>query len=240
MQQKKIYLAEDEYNIRHLITSFLKKEGYDVADFETGDALLEQFEKIPADLVILDVMMPGSSGFIICTKIRAISNVPIIFLTARDSDEDFISGISLGSDAYFTKPFSPVKLMMQIKAMLRREDMRNDNFEQESSENLLVFGDLKLDTFYLEASVNKIKLKLTSTEFSFLSFLITNQFRAVSRDELLTKIWGYEAMIETRATDDTVKRLRKKLIDANSLVQIETIRGFGFKLAYLEEFHENK
>jgi len=235
MEPKKIYIAEDERNIRHLLTSFLTKEGYDVSAFENGDDLLDTFSNSPADLVILDVMMPGSSGFIICSKLRAQSTVPIIFLTARDSDEDFISGITLGSDAYFTKPFSPVKLMMQVKAMLRRIDMNQTPPPTAHPDTHTVFGDITVDLDKRTVTKDSVLLKLTSTEFSLLAYLIKNQHRAISRDELLTKIWGYGAMIETRATDDTVKRLRKKIADVNSNILIETVRGFGFKLTTEEE-----
>jgi len=236
MEPKLIYIAEDEKNIRTLIATFLQKEGYDVSGFETGDELYHAFEKHPADLVILDVMMPGSSGFMICTKLRELSTVPIIMLTARDTEEDYISGISLGSDAYFTKPFSPVKLVMQVKAMLRRIEMDNPAIVTEDAEtDAISFADIKIYLGKLTAFCDEIELKLTHTEFSLLAYLFENKDRAVSREELLTKIWGYDAVIETRATDDTVKRLRKKLADIESVVQIETIRGYGFKLGMKDD-----
>jgi len=231
MNAKSIYIAEDEKNIRNLITSFLKKEGYHVLAFETGDELYEKFQQQPAELVILDVMMPGSSGFIICTKLREISTVPIIMLTARDTDEDYISGISLGSDAYFTKPFSPIKLIMQVKAMLRRVEMDSATTSSGTSEtDQIQFADITIHLSKLTSHCGSEELKLTHTEFSLLAYLFKNKERAVSREELLAKIWGYDAAIETRATDDTVKRLRKKLTDINSRVLVETIRGYGFKL----------
>lgn len=229
---KTIYLAEDEKNIRILVESFLKKEGYNVHAFETGDALYAKFLAQPADLVILDVMMPGSSGFIICTKLRAISTIPIIMLTARDTDEDYISGISLGSDAYFTKPFSPIKLIMQVKAMLRRVEMDNQETESElTNSNKTHFSDITIDHNKLTAFCGDEELKLTITEFSLLAFLFKNKERAISREELLSQIWGYDAVIETRATDDTVKRLRKKLADVGSKVAINTVRGYGFAVS---------
>lgn len=231
MTPKLIYIAEDEKNIRNLIFSFLKKENYHVVAFETGDELYAQFQQRPADLVILDVMMPGSSGFIICSKLRESSTVPIIMLTARDSDEDYISGISLGSDAYFTKPFSPVKLIMQVKAMLRRADM---NIPAPITETIdpeeIRFADLKVHLGKLSVFCGNQELKLTKIEFAVFVHLVENNGRAISREELLAKIWGYHAEIETRATDDTVKRLRKKITDIGSNVLIETIRGYGFKL----------
>lgn len=230
MSAKLIYIAEDEKNIRNLIVSFLKKENYEVVAFETGDALYSQFLQQPADLVILDIMMPGSSGFIICTKLRESSTVPIIFLTARDSDEDFISGISLGSDAYFTKPFSPIKLIMQVKAMLRRVDMGHLASTSSLNSDEIQFADIIINRKKLMVFCKEQELKLTKIEFSLLSYLVENYERAVAREELLTKVWGYHTAIETRATDDTVARLRKKLFDAHSTVLVETVRGYGFKL----------
>ena len=236
MMSKTIYMAEDEKNIRILVESFLKKEGYHVLAFETGDALYDKFLTAPADLVILDVMMPGSSGFIICTKLREISNIPIIMLTARDTDEDYISGISLGSDAYFTKPFSPVKLIMQVKAMLRRVEMDTHSQDSQSTDTKQIqFLDITINPHKLTAFCGHQALKLTNTEFSLLTFLFENKARAVSREELLSQIWGYDAQIETRATDDTVKRLRKKLSDIKSKVSIDTVRGYGFSVGEKNE-----
>ena len=126
---KKIYIADDENNIRLGIKTFLENAGFIVEDFESGDLLLEAFVKNPADLVVLDVMMSGSNGFIICKELRKISHVPIIMLTARDSDLDYATGLDLGSDDYLTKPFSPMALVMRIKALFRRveyERLKNE------------------------------------------------------------------------------------------------------------------
>jgi len=117
---KKIYIADDETNIRLAIRTFLENSGYLVEDFETGDLLLAAFKEAQSDLVILDVMMPGSNGFVICKEIRKISLVPVIMLTARDSDLDYATGLDLGSDDYLTKPFSPMALVMRVKALFRR------------------------------------------------------------------------------------------------------------------------
>ena len=119
-EPKKIYIADDEANIRHAIKAFLESAGYVVQDFETGDALLAAFAESPADLVVLDVMMPGSNGFVVCKALRKTSHVPIIMLTARDSDLDYATGLDLGSDDYLVKPFSPMALTMRVKAIFRR------------------------------------------------------------------------------------------------------------------------
>ena len=139
-KEKKIYIADDETNIRLGIKTFLEDAGYIVEDFENGDLLIEAFSENPADLVILDVMMPGSNGFVVCKELRKLSHVPIIMLTARDSDLDYATGLDLGSDDYLTKPFSPVALVMRIKALFRRMEYdrqlftENDQIENEINE----------------------------------------------------------------------------------------------------------
>ena len=223
---KLIYAADDEKNIRDLLKSFLENEGYQVQVFETGDLLFEAFLHKPADLVLLDIMMPGSDGFLICGKLRQISNVPVIMLTARDGETDYISGLALGSDDYFTKPFRPLKLVMRVKAIFRRIDMEQASREADQ----LSFGNLTLLPQRRTILVNQKDVPLTMIEFDFLTYLFQNRYRAVSREEILNRVWGYDSMVETRATDDTVKRLRKKLTDAGSRILIETVRGYGFRL----------
>lgn len=224
---KLIYIADDETNIRNLVKTFLENDGHTVVAFENGDLLLEEFNKKECDLVILDIMMPGSDGFEICTNIRQKSIVPIIMLTARDSDIDYITGITLGSDDYFTKPFSPMALVMRVKAMFRRIDFeKNQNNKNEDSE--LEFGNITININNKIVSCNNSNIDVTPNEYNLLTYLFENKERAVSREELLNKVWGYDSEIETRAADDTVKRLRKKITNTNVL--IETVWGFGFRL----------
>jgi len=131
---KSIYIADDEANIRLAIKTFLENAGYAVQDFENGDDLLAAFLENPADMVILDVMMPGSNGFVICKELRKRSHLPIIMLTARDSDLDYATGLDLGSDDYLIKPFSPMALVMRIKAIFRRMEYDRETFEREAAE----------------------------------------------------------------------------------------------------------
>ena len=222
---KLIYIADDEENIRNLVKTFLINDGYDVKDFPNGDLLLEEFNKKEADLIILDIMMPGSDGFEICTKLRQKSIVPIIMLTARDSDIDYITGLTLGSDDYFTKPFSPMALVMRVKAIFRRIDFENN---QKVDNCELKFGDIIINQNNKIVTYNGNNIELTPNEYNLLSYLFEHKDRAVSRDELLNKVWGYNSEVETRAADDTVKRLRKKISFTN--VVIETVWGFGFRL----------
>lgn len=226
--KKRIYIADDEENIREAIKTFLESDGYEVTAFENGDLLLECFRNKTCDLIILDVMMPGSSGFTICQEIRKMSTVPIIILTARDSDLDYATGLNLGSDDYFTKPFSAMALVLRVKAIFRRIDFERHNFAARSDATLLTYGNICMDTKSKIAKIKEEELPLTPNEYDLLKYLIEHSEQAVSRNELLENIWGFNSDIETRATDDTVRRLRKKM--ENSNVRIEAVWGFGFRL----------
>ncbi|MBQ9460241.1 MAG: response regulator transcription factor [Oscillospiraceae bacterium] len=223
---KRIYIADDDDNIRQVVRTFLVSDGYQVEDFPTGDALLERFSQEPCDLAILDVMMPGNDGFAICTELRKVSTVPIIMLTARDSENDFAMGIGLGSDDYITKPFSAMALLMRVRAIFRRIGFESQ--KHAASEPAAAVGKLTLD----EASRHILKegqpLALTPTEYEVLKYLLLHANQAVSREELLNTVWGFETAVETRATDDTVRRLRQKLDGCG--VNIAAVWGFGFRL----------
>ena len=222
-----IYIADDETNIRDVVKTFLESEGYRVTAFEDGDQLFAAFQEEPCDLIILDIMMPGSSGFDVCREIRQSSTVPIIMLTARDSDLDYAAGINLGSDDYFTKPFSAMSLVMRVKAILRRiEYERAGQCKTETA--TLSFADLVINQQNKTAFLDLKPVELTPNEYNLLAYLVKNSERAVSREELLNTIWGYTCEVETRAADDTVRRLRKKL--AAGKITIETVWGFGFRL----------
>jgi len=227
--EKLIYIADDEPNIKDLIRSFLEKENYDVQAFDNGDDLFKAFTIKQSELVILDVMMPGTDGITICSKIRRISDVPIIILTARDSDVDMMTGITLGGDYYFTKPVSPMQLVMHVKSIFRRIEMD----KKAPANQFLNYSGIEINLankIVADKTKNGEELQLTPNEFNLLVYLMENQNRAVSRDELLDKIWGFAADtdIETRVADDTVKRLRKKLAETNLI--IDTVWGFGFRL----------
>ena len=221
----KVYVADDEKNIRELLGTFLSNENLTVELFETGDQLLLRFMEEEADVVVLDVMMPGTDGFGTAAAIRKRSDVPIILLTARDSDKDFVEGFSSGADDYFTKPFSPVQLTLRIKAILSRKN------KEVSTAETIQFQGLHLSEKDRLAYFKEKPIKVTNTEFELLKLLMEHPDQAISRDELLAQVWGYESNVETRVTDDTIKRLRKKLRQVDSDVQIETVWGYGFKLA---------
>lgn len=225
-EKKRIYIADDDDSIRQVIRTFLVNDGCETEDFPTGDALYERFEESPCDLVILDVMMPGSDGFAILTKLRRISTVPVIMLTARDSENDLAMGLGLGSDDYITKPFSAMALLMRVRAIFRRIEFESAKFRPARSETR--FGRLSLDEASRSILLDNEALPLTPTEYGVLRDLMLHPGEAVSREDLLNRVWGFDSYVETRATDDTVRRLRQKL--AGSGVRISAVWGYGFKL----------
>ena len=219
-----IYIADDEKNIRELVKCFLENQGYEVETFSNGDDLFKRYKEKNADMIILDVIMPGTDGVEICRQIRQIANVPIIILSAKDSEEDRIKGISVGGDDYLTKPFSPIELVARVQALFRRISM--DKVEKVEK---VTFGNIKIDVTKKQAYVDDEEIALTPLEFDFLKYLIQKNNQAISREELLKEVWKIAYDIDTRATDDTVKRLRRKIADSN--VEIKTVRGYGFKMA---------
>ena len=227
MNKKLIYVADDEVNICNIIKSFLVKDGFDVEAFNDGASILDAFNARPADLLVIDIMMPGMDGFLLCSTIRQKSSVPIIIVSAKDTETDRITGLTLGSDDYLTKPFSPIELIARINSIFRRIELDKHNPVRN---NVLKISDVTIDFQAKQIDCSGKPIMLTGMELAFLYYLFENKNRAVSRNELLDKLWGFENEVETRATDDMLKRIRKKLTDAGSELKIETIWGFGFKI----------
>ncbi|MBI6872298.1 response regulator transcription factor [Clostridium aciditolerans] len=228
MEKKLIYIADDEIKIQELIKMFLEKEGYDVQVFSDGETLLKAFMKRPSDMLILDIMMPQLDGLTLCSEIRKESNVPIIIISAKDSESDKIAGLMLGSDDYMTKPFSPVELVLRVKSIFRRME-----FEKVPKVNQadITVSDITIHIEGRYAVCNGQDLKLTPMEFNLLLYLAKNVNRGISREELLNKVWGFDSEVDTRATDDMIKRIRKKIAGTGSSLKIETLWGFGFKIS---------
>lgn len=231
---KTIYIADDEKNIRELICSFLQSEGFITEAFSNGDDLLAAFIVKPADMVILDILMPGTDGLTLCTQIRQKSYVPIIIVSARDSEIDRITGITLGSDDYLTKPFSPMELVARVKALFRRLNLGKTNTELE----MVSMGNMEINISTRKAKCKDRPIDLTPTEMALMIYLMQNNERAVSREELLKNVWKFDFEVDTRAADDLIKRLRKKLLATGSDVKIESVWGFGFKIG-LGDANEN-
>lgn len=227
MDKKLIYIADDEINICNIIKSFLVKEGFEVETFNDGRSILEAFNARESDMLVIDIMMPEIDGYSLCSLIRQKSSVPIIIVSAKDTEPDKIAGLTLGSDDYLTKPFSPMELIARIKSIFRRIKLDKIHIENNQTIDICdVF--INLDAKQIEFDGRNIGL--TGMEFSLLYYLAINKNRAVSRSELLDKVWGFENDVETRATDDMIKRIRKKLLSAGSVLKIDTVWGFGFKI----------
>ena len=227
----RIFIADDDRHIRELEQAFLTKEGFAVETFPDGDALLAACRQAVPDLVILDVMMPGTDGLSVCEQLRRQSEkLPILIVSARDDPYDRVMGLTLGSDDYLIKPFLPLELVARVKALLRRSG--SEAREQTPD---LGFGPLRLSVQQRTAFVGEEPLGLTPTEFDFMAYMIRHQDRAVSREELLKALWQYDWAADTRAADDVLKRLRKKLRAAGDAVRIETVWGFGFRLTERRE-----
>lgn len=227
MDKKLIYIADDEVNICNIIKSFLVKEGYEVQTFNDGRSILDAFNTRQADMLIIDVMMPQIDGFSLCSAIRQKSSVPIVIVSAKDTEPDKIAGLTLGGDDYLTKPFSPMELIARMKSIFRRIDMDKSQHEETPE---ISTADVTINHGTKQAEFRGKNIGLTGMEFTLLYYLIKNKNRAVGRSELLDKVWGFENEVETRATDDMIKRIRKKLVDAGSELKIETVWGFGFKI----------
>jgi two-component system, OmpR family, response regulator len=227
MDKKLIYIVDDEVNICNIIKSFLIKEGYEVVAFGNGSSTIEAFEIKQPDMLIIDVMMPEMDGYSLCSLIRQKSSVPIIIVSAKDTEADKIVGLTLGSDDYLTKPFSPLELIARVKSIFRRIDLDKSNLE---NNEIALLGDILINSNTKQAEYEGKSIGLTGTEFSLLSYLAENRNKAVSRGELLDKIWGFENEVETRATDDMIKRIRRKLKESGSFLRIDTVWGFGFKI----------
>ena len=221
---KTIFITEDDESIRALIKVAL--EGYDhkVYDFETAEEALETAEKIKPDLAIFDVMLPGMQGTEAVKRLRQedkFKKLPIIILTAKDSEIDKIIGLDSGADDYVTKPFSVMELMARVRSQLRRTEEQTVNYKE--------LGILRVNTDTREVFVNDEAAVLTFKEYELLIYLIDNSHRVVTRDELLNKIWGYEYTGETRTIDIHIRTLRQKIGTAGEY--IKTIRGMGYRIS---------
>ncbi len=219
---QKILLVDDESNIRDLAAMYLEKEGFTVEQAANGQDALARFGQVQPAMVVLDVMMPGMDGFEVCREIRREHDVPILMLTARSEDVDKIVGLELGADDYMTKPFNPRELVARVKAILRR-------FEGgRKPQNAITVANLSVDKARREAKVDEEFLQLRTMEFDLLVAFVENPGIALTRDQLLGSVWGYDFAGETRTVDVHVQHLRSKL--NNAKVQIETLRGVGYKL----------
>lgn len=223
----KILIVEDESSFSEALSFLLGKEGYEVTVAATGTDAIEQFNKNGADLVLLDLMIPEISGVEVCKTIRTTSQVPIIMLTAKDSEIDKVVGLELGADDYVTKPYSSRELIARIKAVLRRGSTEDAATEH----GIHSVAGIRLDIGKHQVTVNGTLISLPLKEFELLEFLMRNSGRILTRTQLIDRIWGGDYYGDTKTLDVHIKRLRSKIeADPANPVLIQTIRGLGYKL----------
>jgi len=223
----KIMVVEDDADIASIIASVLAEEGYGTEVVTDSRQALETFERVKPDVVTLDVMMPSLDGISLCLELRRNSEVPILFISAKKEPPDRVVGLRIGADDYLAKPFDTEELVARVDALLRRANMGHDA----GNGRQLRFARFVIDLGSMQAVAGDQHIPLTPTEFRLLRTFAGEPARVFSRDDLLTGVWGYEPGSDTRLVDVHVGRLRKKLEDAKvAEVQIETARGFGYRL----------
>lgn len=221
----RVLLIEDEENLGEALEYQLQREGYEVERAIDGLAGLERFRTAGADLILLDLMLPGMSGEDICKEIRRTSSVPIIMLTAKDAELDKILGLEFGADDYVTKPFSARELLARVKAVLRRT-----SFQASDDDGVVEGGGIRLDSERFEVTVRGEAVHLPRKEFELLELLMENSGRVLSRDTLIDRIWGSDYFGDSRTLDVHIKRLRAKCEEEpHDPKHLVTIRGFGYK-----------
>jgi two-component system response regulator RegX3 len=222
----RILVVEDESSFSEALSYVLTKEGYQVTVADTGDGAIKAFDKEGADLVLLDLMLPGLSGTEVCRQLRTRSQVPIIMLTAKDSEVDKVVGLELGADDYVTKPYSKAELVARIKAVLRRGSVEST----EKVETVISAGPVEIDIESHKVKVLGEYVSFPLKEFELLEFLVRNSGRVLTRVQLIDRIWGSDYFGDTKTLDVHIKRLRAKIEkDPANPVFILTIRGLGYK-----------
>jgi two-component system response regulator RegX3 len=220
----RILVVEDEESFSDALSFMLRKEGFTVSIATTGPDALAQFDREPADLILLDLMLPGMSGTDVCRTIRSTSRVPIIMVTAKDSELDKVLGLELGADDYVTKPFSSRELVARIRAVLRR------NVEDFDDSPVVEAGPVRIDPERHQVSIAGREVALPLKEFDLLEYLVRNTGRVLTRGQLIDRIWGSDYVGDTKTLDVHVKRLRSKVEpDPAHPVHLLTIRGLGYK-----------
>lgn len=225
----RILVVEDEDSFSDALGYLLGREGFDVCVADTGTKAIEEFDRGGADLVLLDLMLPGLSGTEVCKQLRTRSNVPIIMLTAKDSEIDKVVGLELGADDYITKPYSSRELVARIRAVLRRN---TGEFTDESTNSgSLSAGPVRMDVERHLVSINNENVTFPLKEFELLEFLMRNAGRVLTRMQLIDRVWGSDYVGDTKTLDVHIKRLRSKIeVDPANPVVIQTVRGLGYKM----------
>ena len=223
----KLLVVDDEQNIRNVIREYAEFNGYTVIEATDGMDAVEKVKAADYDIIVMDIMMPGFDGYSACKEIRKNSNVPIIMLSARDTEYDKLFGFELGIDDYVVKPFSPKELMARINAILARA-----NAVTKSTSDKYQFGDLEINMLARTVTVEGKRLDLTPKEYDLLFYLVEHKNIALSRDKLLAEIWGYDFYGDDRTIDTHIKNLRNSLGSYRDC--IVTLRGVGYKFEYFK------
>ena len=224
----KVLIVEDEISFSDALAYLLKKESYEVEVAVNGAEAIERFQTFNPDLILLDLMIPEVSGTEVCRVIRSTSQVPIIMLTAKDSEIDKVVGLELGADDYVTKPYSSRELLARMKAVMRRNSGDSAALEEGA---LLTAGSVRMDLDKHQVTVNSVAVTFPLKEFELLEFLMRNSGRVLTRSQLIDRVWGDDYFGDTKTLDVHIKRLRAKIEEdpANPKI-IHTIRGLGYKL----------
>jgi len=221
-----ILVVDDDGHIREVVRFALERAGHHVVEAADGRAGLDAFDAHPVDVIILDIVMPEEDGLEVCRKIRAHSDVPILFLSSRDDEFDRVLGLEIGGDDYVTKPFSPRELVARVKAMLRRSTSRADEVAEGE---VLRCGEIALDTRRHRVFSGRAEITLTVTEFSLLHALMSQPGRAFTRDNLVDRAWGVGHHVSDRTVDSHVRRIRRKFA-THGADPVETVYGLGYRL----------
>ncbi|MGC5326217.1 response regulator transcription factor [Brevibacillus sp. SYSU BS000544] len=229
-QQYVVYLVEDEVNLMQLLKPYLENAGYQVKAFQTGEEALQELKQSTPHLWILDIMLPDIDGYEILRQIKAKSDVPVIFISARDQDMDKIIGLELGSDDYLAKPFLPRELVIRVQKLLLRT-YEKTNAAAPISHSQTYQDWIQAGPYSISEKGRMIKegeepIEFTTKEFDLILYLLRNQGQALQREQILTAVWGDDYIGSDRAVDDLVKRIRKKLPH----FPLETVYGFGYRL----------
>ena len=217
----KILIVDDDKNICELIKLYVESEGFVTKIISEGDKVFDTFKEWQPDLIVLDVMLPGKSGFEILKDIKEESDVPVIMLTAKGSTYDKITGLDSGADDYIVKPFDARELIARIKAVLRRSNGSENN-------DVLVFNDLKIDISSYTVYLGEKEIKMPPKELELLHFLAMNKNKVFTREELLCRVWGYDYPGDSRTVDVHIKRIREKVSDGEGW-SLQTVWGVGYK-----------
>ena len=221
----RVLVVEDEESYSDALAYMLRKEGYEVAIAADGNAALDEFERNGADIVLLDLMLPGLPGTEVCRQIRQTSNVPVIMVSAKDDEVDKVVGLELGADDYVTKPYSPRELVARIRAVLRRGD------EPDLAPDTLEAGPVRMDVERHVVTVDGAEQRLPLKEFELLEMFLRNPGRVLTRGQLIDRVWGSDYVGDTKTLDVHVKRLRAKIEpDPSEPKYLVTVRGLGYKL----------